>query len=184
MWLEPTAIASNAGFPGGIAVRAGDSLELSLFVYVGTGSARIEAKLVDGMGTAGRILGSTVIVHEAPVHPQWVQLRATLNVTMSSGSDGCRFQLTNSNSKSNNDKLEVNSTKVNRAKIGVTVVSLFPTETWMGRDNGLRRDVAGWLNESQPPFIRTPGGCDYTIPYYTRTLYIRWVLRRCTHSLY
>ena len=31
MWLGPKAVASNAGFPGGIAIRAGESLLLSLF---------------------------------------------------------------------------------------------------------------------------------------------------------
>ena len=31
--------------------------------------------------------------------------------------------------------------------------------TWLGRKNGLRTDVAQWLNESQPAFLRTPGGC-------------------------
>ena len=34
MWLEPGAIASNAGFPGGIAVRAGESLNVHMILKI------------------------------------------------------------------------------------------------------------------------------------------------------
>ena len=146
LWLGPKAVASNAGFPGGIAVRAGDSMSLKLFIYVKAGTASMEARLVDGMGASGRTLGSVMLSQNASTHPKWVQISATLNVQESSGSDGCRFQLLN---HAQNDD----------AKVGVTVVSLFPSQTWMGRANGLRADVASWLNETQPAFIRTPGGC-------------------------
>ena len=146
MWIEPQSIASNAGFPGGIAVRAGDSLALTLFIYVQEGTASLEARLVDGMGVAGRTLGSVNISQDAATHPKWLQVSATLRVQESSGEDGCRFQL-------------INRAPSGSAKVGVTVVSLFPAQTWLGRPNGLRTDVASWLNETQPPFIRTPGGC-------------------------
>ncbi len=38
-------------------------------------------------------------------------------------------------------------------------VSLFPTDTWMGRENGLRRDLVEALNELNPGLFRFPGGC-------------------------
>jgi hypothetical protein len=143
MWLEPSAIATNAGFPGGIAVNAGDSLTLSFFVNVqGAGRASIEARLVDGMEPTSRVLGRAITTAQ---DSEWVRVVVSLDVKMSSGSDGCRFQLINS----------ANST----SRVGVTVVSLFPLRTWLGRKNGLRTDVAEWLNESQPAFLRTPGGC-------------------------
>lgn len=37
MWLESGAVASNAGFPGGIVVHAGEMFEVSLFVHVHAG---------------------------------------------------------------------------------------------------------------------------------------------------
>ena len=148
MWLDPSAVVANAGFPGGIAVTAGESLTLSLFVNVrGSGSATIEARLVDGMQPAGQTLGSVSVTAQGG-HSQWVQLTAVLKADTSSGSDGCRFQLINAAAAANSS-----------STVGVTVVSLFPTHTWLGRKNGLRADVAGWLNESQPAFVRTPGGC-------------------------
>ena len=38
-------------------------------------------------------------------------------------------------------------------------VSLFPQDTFKGRTNGLRSDLAGTLGELQPAFVRFPGGC-------------------------
>ena len=38
-------------------------------------------------------------------------------------------------------------------------LSLFPTDTWMGRENGLRRDLVEALNELNPGLFRFPGGC-------------------------
>ena len=38
-------------------------------------------------------------------------------------------------------------------------VSLFPKETWNGRPNGLRRDLAEMLAAMKPAFVRFPGGC-------------------------
>lgn len=147
MWLGPSAVATNAGFPGGISVRAGDTLMLSLFVNVRAPSASIEARLVDGMEPAGRTLGSVVLTaHGSPTRQQWNRLTAVLHVITSSGSDGCRLQL-------------INLAGTGSPSVGATVVSLFPQRTWLGRRNGLRTDVASWLNESQPAFVRTPGGC-------------------------
>ncbi|MEA4918203.1 alpha-L-arabinofuranosidase C-terminal domain-containing protein [Proteiniphilum sp.] len=38
-------------------------------------------------------------------------------------------------------------------------ISLFPTDTWKGRENGLRRDLVEALNELNPGLFRFPGGC-------------------------
>lgn len=38
-------------------------------------------------------------------------------------------------------------------------VSLFPTNTWKGRVNGLRADLAEMVAALRPSFIRFPGGC-------------------------
>lgn len=41
----------------------------------------------------------------------------------------------------------------------VDMVSLFPTDTYKGRKNGLRADLAEKLEALQPKFLRFPGGC-------------------------
>jgi alpha-L-arabinofuranosidase len=43
--------------------------------------------------------------------------------------------------------------------IDVDLVSLFPADTWMGRENGLRTDLVALLKELRPGFLRFPGGC-------------------------
>jgi len=45
------------------------------------------------------------------------------------------------------------------ATLWIDQVSLFPKETWNGRPNGLRRDVAEMLKAMKPAFVRFPGGC-------------------------
>lgn len=43
--------------------------------------------------------------------------------------------------------------------IDVEHVSLFPTATWRGRENGMRRDLAETLADLRPGVFRFPGGC-------------------------
>ncbi|HBA48567.1 MAG TPA: hypothetical protein DCZ91_12375 [Lachnospiraceae bacterium] len=43
--------------------------------------------------------------------------------------------------------------------IELDFVSLFPEETYKGRENGLRKDLAETLEELHPRFLRFPGGC-------------------------
>lgn len=38
-------------------------------------------------------------------------------------------------------------------------VSLFPTDTWKGRENGMRKDLAQALADLKPGVFRFPGGC-------------------------
>jgi alpha-L-arabinofuranosidase len=38
-------------------------------------------------------------------------------------------------------------------------ISLFPTDSWKGRENGLRKDLATALDELNPGLFRFPGGC-------------------------
>tara|TARA_R110000751_G_scaffold226549_2_gene328472 strand:- start:3950 stop:5944 length:1995 start_codon:yes stop_codon:yes gene_type:complete len=44
-------------------------------------------------------------------------------------------------------------------ELGLDMVSLFPTDTWNGRKNGLRKDLVQLLYDMDPGFLRFPGGC-------------------------
>ncbi len=44
-------------------------------------------------------------------------------------------------------------------QVWLDYVSLFPTDTYRGRENGMRRDVAEVLTGLHPTFFRWPGGC-------------------------
>lgn len=44
-------------------------------------------------------------------------------------------------------------------KADIDMVSLFPAQTFRGRENGLRADLAQTLADLKPRFVRFPGGC-------------------------
>ena len=46
-----------------------------------------------------------------------------------------------------------------KGKVAVDMVSLFPQETFHGRKNGLRKDLAQVIADLRPKFVRFPGGC-------------------------
>ena len=46
-----------------------------------------------------------------------------------------------------------------RNTVDLEHVSLFPTDTWMGHENGLRKDLAQALYDLHPGIFRFPGGC-------------------------
>ena len=46
-----------------------------------------------------------------------------------------------------------------KATTDVEHISLFPTDTWKGRENGMRRDLAQALYDMHPGVFRFPGGC-------------------------
>lgn len=44
-------------------------------------------------------------------------------------------------------------------RVYIDMVSLFPQNTYKGRENGLRADIAQMLADMKPRFMRFPGGC-------------------------
>ncbi|GAB6011493.1 alpha-L-arabinofuranosidase C-terminal domain-containing protein [Viscerimonas tarda] len=48
---------------------------------------------------------------------------------------------------------------VSKGSIYIDHVSLFPSDTWKGRENGLRKDLAQALYDINPGVFRFPGGC-------------------------
>ncbi len=48
---------------------------------------------------------------------------------------------------------------VSKGNLDLEHISLFPVETWKGRENGLRQDLAQALADLKPGVFRFPGGC-------------------------
>tara|TARA_R110002049_G_scaffold309282_1_gene520031 strand:+ start:151 stop:1881 length:1731 start_codon:yes stop_codon:yes gene_type:complete len=44
-------------------------------------------------------------------------------------------------------------------EIDLDMISLFPIDTWKGREKGLRKDLVQLLDAMDPGFLRFPGGC-------------------------
>ncbi|MCM1045037.1 MAG: hypothetical protein NC417_05980 [Candidatus Gastranaerophilales bacterium] len=61
--------------------------------------------------------------------------------------------------------------------VELDLVSLFPEETYLGRKNGLRKDLAEAIAELGPKFMRFPGGClvhDGSLDADARDSLYRW----------
>lgn len=62
-------------------------------------------------------------------------------------------------------------------KVDLDFVSLFPRDTYKGRKNGLRKDLAEALEAMHPKFLRFPGGClvhDGSLDQDARNSQYRW----------
>lgn len=66
------------------------------------------------------------------------------------------INLTCTKAASKDVKLQV---LIGSGEVAVDMVSLFPAQTYKGRENGLREDIASMLEELEPKFLRFPGGC-------------------------
>jgi alpha-L-arabinofuranosidase len=137
---------SNSGFDG-IAVRAGEKYDLSLFarqVYTGrrwSNPQRFDtpSSLVARLENAdGTVLGEASL---EVLGSGWKRLTATL--TASQSDPQARFVLL----------------ATTQGGIGLDEISLFPQKTFRNRPNGLRPDLAQVLADLKPSFVRFPGGC-------------------------
>ncbi len=48
---------------------------------------------------------------------------------------------------------------IDNGSVALDMVSLFPEDTFKGRENGMRKDLGELLEELEPKFLRFPGGC-------------------------
>ena len=44
-------------------------------------------------------------------------------------------------------------------EVDLDMISMFPVDTWKGREKGLRKDLVQLLDDMDPGFLRFPGGC-------------------------
>ena len=131
---EQTALV-NAGFDG-IALKKGEKYDFSLFGKVLEGKGgKVLVNLVDKDGT---IIGQTAV---NVTSKDWKQQKAVLTAT--------------------SDAAAASLSIVPQAvsKYALDMISLFPQNTFKGRKNGLRADLAQILADMHPRFIRFPGGC-------------------------
>lgn len=81
----------------------------------------------------------------------------TQEVTINSG-DWQKYQVTIS-STATEEKGRLRIFLASKGSVSLEHVSLFPTDTYKGRENGLRKDLAQALTDINPGVFRFPGGC-------------------------
>lgn len=130
-----TSGIANDGY-WGIAVRAGESYDLSLHARC---DGRFDQELNGTLESAdGRVLAQSRI---AALTTGWKRHAVTLRAV-----DGA-------------SKAQLVIRPSSPGTVWLDMVSLFPRRTWKGRANGLRFDLADKVAGMKPAFIRFPGGC-------------------------
>ena len=123
----------NEGFNSGIPVYGGKKYKFSMRAAAAEGTA-VTAALISADGevydSAEFVLTDDWRDYGAQLCPAKDDFSARLLLSMSS-SGKARFDF----------------------------VSLFPKDTYKNRENGLRKDIAEFLAELTPKFVRFPGGC-------------------------
>lgn len=132
---EPGASLINTGF-NGITVKEGAKYNLSLFTRVLSGNnSKLLVRLVN---KKGKSLAQVIL---EITKGTWENSKAVLTA----GSDA------------NDASLELQP--LNAGSLAIDMVSLFPRDTYKGRKNGLRADLAQTVADIHPRFVRFPGGC-------------------------
>ncbi len=128
----------NEGFYQGISVEKGKCYHFSCDYRVLYGSHNILVRLEKKDGT---VIAEQEVILEKKEEKDWQQLQLTLEAA-ESAEDAALVILF-------------------RQKICICMdmISLFPEDTFMGRENGLRKDLAQMLQDLKPKFMRFPGGC-------------------------
>jgi len=125
----------NVGFLDGISVKAEALYDFSVY-----------AKSMDGYTgpvVVNIVQGNTVIGTGAidAITSEWVKYELEITVSATAYDDVTLQVL------------------IENGSVAVDMVSLFPRDTYKGRENGLRADLATMLEELKPAFVRFPGGC-------------------------
>lgn len=128
------AVLANNGFDG-IALKAGDKYDFSLFACVPNGkSNKLLIRLVDADGMVQAETSFSISSHSWKTYKSVLTAKSTSDV-----------------------HLEV--IPQSAGEIALDMISLFPQNTFKGRKNGLRADLAQMLADLHPRFVRFPGGC-------------------------
>lgn len=125
----------NKGY-WGLALQKDASYRLRMFMRTSAGAGQMAVRL---LGSADKELGRAVI--QLKNDGKWQEYKVNIQAT--------------------------DTTTAGRLAIDIPAdgvyyfdyVSLFPEDTYKGRENGMRKDVAEMIEGLHPAFIRWPGGC-------------------------
>jgi alpha-L-arabinofuranosidase len=132
---EKGAGLRNSGYDG-IVVRKGEKYNFSVFLRPVSGTdIPVKIQLTD---SKNQTVAETDITAQSD---KWQKYTATLTPTASA------------------DTASLVILFQKEGKIAVDMVSLFPENTFKGRSNGLRKDIAEAIADLKPAFVRFPGGC-------------------------
>ncbi len=125
----------NVGFLDGMSIENGKNYNFSVYAKAVDGYA---GKLYVQLCSGGKVAGEGAI---EKISSDWQKYTLTLNCTATD---------------SENATLRVMTDK---GAVMLDMISLFPEDTFKGRENGMRKDLGEMLEALEPKFLRFPGGC-------------------------
>lgn len=125
---------ANKGFLDGMAIKEGESYDVSAYLK----SDDYKGKVYFALSVNGDIVCESEV---SGLTENWKKYEVTLTPDVTASS---------------NVKLEV---LIDDGSVDADFISCFPEDTFKGRKNGLRKDLAQKLEELEPAFVRFPGGC-------------------------
>jgi alpha-N-arabinofuranosidase len=125
----------NEGFRG-MGVKKDEQYNFSVKARV-MANSNLKMKL-ELVNTEGTVLGKAEL---AGFTSEWKKYQTFLKVNMTEA------------------KAQLRVTFSGKGTIDIDMVSLFPSDTWKGRTNGLRKDIVQMIADLKPGFVRFPGGC-------------------------
>ncbi|MBP5335384.1 MAG: carbohydrate binding domain-containing protein [Bacteroidales bacterium] len=130
----------NSGFFG-IGLKEGAQYRFSVWARVPDGgNATIRVELMDraNMGERQAYVQQRVAISSS----QWKKYEVVLTSPVTNPKASLRIFL-----------------QSKEATVDLEHISLFPVDTWMGHENGMRKDLAQALYDLHPGIFRFPGGC-------------------------
>jgi len=126
---------TNEGFRG-MGIKKDVSYNFSVWASQSSGDAmKMRIELVDA---AGKVLGEGAVT---PSGKEWKKYEVSI---LANGTE---------------PKGKLNIWFEGKGTVDLDMVSLFPSDTWKKRANGLRADLVQLLADMKPGFLRFPGGC-------------------------
>lgn len=129
--LGADSSATNSGYNTGIRVESGKRYDFSVWARTDQG-ARLAVSLADADGALAEARRITVRGGWAKYTARFTATRSSTTGRLTVATDG---------------------------PAALDMVSLFPRDTFKGRENGLRKDLAEKIAALDPGFVRFPGGC-------------------------
>lgn len=132
---DSTVGLQNEGFRG-MGVKEGAAYDFSVIAKkVGAKNPSLEIELVN---SKGEVIGKTNLTGFTG---KWNKYKAQITVAATDAKAALRVLVKG------------------EGTLQMDMISLFPKDTWKGRENGLRKDLVQKLFDLKPGFIRFPGGC-------------------------
>lgn len=141
----PAGIA-NVGFLDGMSIESGKKYNFSVYAK---GIDGYDSKLYVQLCSGDEVAGKGTI---EKISSDWAKYTLTLTCTKTDFENATLRVLTD------------------KGSVMLDMISLFPEDTYKGRENGMRKDLGEMLEALEPKFLRFPGGCiiegyDYETAY-------------------